>query len=96
MNKAIILKTLKEYKTLNQNRYGIKSIGVFGSYSRNEENENSDIDIVIETKTPDLFQLVHIKEELELLLKTKVDLIRKRGNMNPILMKRINTDASYV
>jgi len=94
MNKSTILKTLKEYKTLNQNRYGIKSIGVFGSYSRNEENENSDI--VIETKTPDLFQLVHIKEELELLFKTKVDLIRKRSNMNPILMKRINTDASYV
>lgn len=96
MDKVKILATLKEYKAENQKRYGIKSLGIFGSYSRNEENENSDIDVVIETKTPDMFQLVHIKEELELLFKKKVDLIRKRKNMNSVLLKRINSDTSYV
>jgi uncharacterized protein len=96
MNKTEIKEILKNYKASNEKKYGIKSLGFFGSYSRNEETENSDIDIIIETKTPDLFQLVHIKEELEKLFETKVDIVRQRNNMNPILLNRINSDASYV
>ena len=94
--KTEILKKLKSYKSINAKRYGIITIGVFGSYSRNEGNNDSDVDIVIKTKTPDLFQLVHIKDDLEKIFKTKVDVIRYRKNMNPYLLKQIDLDTIYV
>ena len=94
--KTEILKKLKIFKSTNEEKYGIVTIGVFGSYSRNEEKEGSDVDIVVKTKTPDLFQIVHIKDDLEKIFNTKVDVIRYRKNMNPYLLKQIDADAIYV
>ena len=94
--KTEILKKLKIFKSTNEEKYGILTIGVFGSYSRNEEKEGSDVDIVVKTKTPDLFQIVHIKDDLEKIFNTKVDVIRYRKNMNPYLLKQIDADAIYV
>ena len=31
-------------------KYGINKIGLFGSYAKNQENENSDIDVLVEFK----------------------------------------------
>jgi uncharacterized protein len=45
-NKEYILNTIKSNET-EIFRYGIKSIGLFGSYARDEQTENSDIDILI-------------------------------------------------
>jgi predicted nucleotidyltransferase len=90
------LKTLQRFKTENGSEYGIVSLGVFGSLARDEANEKSDVDVVIETKGADLFQLVHLKEQLETLLNAHVDIVRKRQNMNPFLIKRIERDVVYV
>ncbi|MCI5165882.1 MAG: hypothetical protein D3903_07260 [Candidatus Electrothrix sp. GM3_4] len=61
-----------------------------------QATEKSDIDVVIETAYPDLYTLVHIKEELEALFNKPVALIRNRENMNPYLKKRLKKDARYV
>jgi predicted nucleotidyltransferase len=96
MTRSEIMHILKQYKDENAERYGINNIGIFGSYSRDLATDESDIDIVIETQEPDMYQLVHIKEELEQLFKKSVDIIRKREKMNPFLKKRIEKDAQYV
>lgn len=96
MSRSEILKLLKAYKIENAAKYGIKNIGIFGSYARDLAAENSDIDIVIETQEPDLYILVHIKEELEKLFNKPVDIVRNREKMNPFLKKRIEKDAQYV
>jgi predicted nucleotidyltransferase len=96
MNHLKILEILANYKKENSKKYGINSIGIFGSYSTGKATDTSDIDVVIETTYPDLYTLVHIKEELEELFKKPVDLIRNRKNMNPYLKKRIERDARYV
>lgn len=96
MTRSEILGILKKYKIENSGKYGISNIGIFGSYSRNEGNFESDIDIIIETKEPDLFKLVHIKDELEKLLNRTIDIVRKQENMNPYLKKHIEKDAVYV
>lgn len=69
---------------------------MFGSYARDEINEFSDIDIVVELSVPDIFTLVHIKSDLEGMFHKPVDIIRKRNKMNPYLKKRIDRDAIYV
>ncbi len=65
MNKSKLLKELKAFKQLHGMKYGIISLGLFGSFVRNEASEYSDVDIVVTTQTPDLFNLVHIKGDLE-------------------------------
>ena len=96
MNRDYILNLLAQYKQNNLDKYGIESIGVFGSVARGEAKESSDVDICIQTKTPDMFMLVHIKEELQNLFHKSVDIVRLRNRMNPYLKKRIDKEAIYV
>ncbi|MBI9037262.1 MAG: nucleotidyltransferase family protein [Bacteroidales bacterium] len=96
MTRSEILKILKKYKNENAEKYGINNIGLFGSYSKDEGRHESDIDIIIETTEPDLFKLVHIKDELEKLLHKTIDIVRNREKMNPYLKKHIEKDAIYV
>lgn len=96
MTRSEILKILKKYKNENSKKYGINNLGIFGSYSKDLTTEDSDIDIIIEINEPDIYKLVHIKEELEKLFNKSVDIVRKREKMNPYLKKRIEKDAQYV
>ena len=96
MGKHELLKILENYKKNNAKKYGILELGVFGSAARNEMTINSDIDIVIKTETPDPFQIIHIKEDLENIFNRPVDIVRYRRSMNLLLQRRINQDAVYV
>ncbi len=96
MNRSDLLNTLEEFKRVDGDRYGILSIGLFGSFARDHASEFSDADIVVKTKTPDPFIMVHIKEDLEEQLRIPVDLIRLRERMNPFLRRRIEKEVVYV
>jgi predicted nucleotidyltransferase len=96
MNKTNILDYLKEHYAEFKEKYHIEQIGLFGSYARDEATKDSDIDICIKTEHTDLFDLVHLKEDLKNLFHTNVDIIRVRKKMNPYLKKRIDKEAIYV
>ena len=96
MNKREILDILKQYKEANRKKYGLQTLGVFGSYARSEETAMSDVDIVLQTETPNMFNVIHIKNDLEKQLNLPVDIVRLRKNMNPLLRQRIDQEAFYV
>ncbi len=96
MSRSEIVRILKEFKKNYASEYGILLIGVFGSVARDEATDKSDVDIVVKTQTANPFNLVHIKEYLELQLNKHVDIVRLRDNMNPFLMKRLEKEAIYV
>ena len=96
ISKKQALIRLQGFKETNGSKYGIVSLGVFGSLARNQASENSDVDVVVETLNADAFQMVHLKDELKNLLNAEVDIVRKRPTMNPFLKKRIEQDAVYV
>ena len=96
MNNSEILKTLGTYKEHAAGRYGITRLGIFGSYAKGKETEKSDVDIIVDLESPDIFYMVHIKEELEEVLGLSVDIVRNRDKMNPFLKKNIEKDAIYV
>ncbi|MEA3369937.1 MAG: nucleotidyltransferase domain-containing protein [Campylobacterota bacterium] len=96
INRDEILNILRNYKKNNINKYDIVELGLFGSVARNQASTNSDIDICIKTKTPDMFVLVHIKDELQKLLSNSIDLVRIRDKMNPYLKRRIDNETIYV
>ena len=61
-------------------RYGVTSLGLFGSYVRGEEREGSDLDLLVEfADTPDLLEFVALGRDLSELLGVKVDLVMKRA-----------------
>ncbi len=95
-NRETILQELRKVKPDLEKRYGVTKIGIFGSMARNEIREDSDVDVVLEMREPDLFYMVHIKEDLEKRLKMPVDVIRYRKMMNSRLKARIDREAVYV
>lgn len=71
---------IKEIAVPILKKAGIRRAGLFGSAARGEMHETSDIDILIEpAQTISLFDLVHIKNELEDALLRKVDVVIYRS-----------------
>ena len=58
--------------------------------------EQSDIDVVVELETQDLFDLIAIKLDLEEQLSQQVDIVSYRDKMNNFLKLRIEKEAVYV
>jgi len=96
MNRDEIILSLKRFKEMNQNKYNIIRIGLFGSSARDSMREQSDIDVVVELKTQDLFDLIGIKLDLEEQLSQQVDIVSYREKMNEFLKRRIDNEAVYV
>lgn len=90
-----VLKTLSAFNRSRAGEFGVIRIGVFGSAARDNMRLDSDIDFVVELERPDLLLLVGIKQELEDLFGRKVDMVRYRERMNPLLKKRIDQEAVY-
>lgn len=90
------LKLLKEYKQKRGMLYGISRIGIFGSVARGEQTEDSDVDVCVDLEVPNLFSLVHIKEELQQLFGCEVDVVRFRQNMDALLKHDIMEEGIYV
>lgn len=76
-------------------KYGLSTIAVFGSYSRGQQNEKSDIDILVDFYKPVGIEFIDLANELELLLKIKVDLVSKKG-VKPQYLSHIEEELSYV
>lgn len=75
--------------------YHPKKIGLFGSVVRNEENDDSDIDILFSLYKPiGLFTLSKIHFELEEKLHKKVDLISENG-LNKFIKEKVLREVKY-
>ena len=88
---SLIASHAEELKTL----FGVKSLRIFGSVSRNEQNDGSDIDVCVDME-PKMYMMVRLKRFLEDLLQCSVDVVRIHKHMNPFLLEEINKDGIYV
>lgn len=80
LSKKEILDFLKKNQKLLKKEFHLKEIGLFGSFVRKEQNENSDIDILVDfEENADLFDLSGLGIFIEEKLQHKVDIIPKRA-----------------
>lgn len=94
-NKHIIT-ILQEAKPLLQKSYGFTSLALFGSYSRNTAIAGkSDIDVMVEFSEPIGIRFIDLADELEEILKHKVDLVSRKA-IKPKYFKVIEQDLIYV
>jgi len=93
--KADIQETLSRHKSRLFRDYPIKSMAIFGSYTRKQQNEDSDLDILIDCSPTIGIRFVDLAEELEEITGLKVDLVSKNGIKDKYL-KSIDSDLTYV
>jgi predicted nucleotidyltransferase len=75
-----IKKKLSAQKSELRHKYRVKEIGIFGSYARAVQKENSDIDIMVAfEKIPGLLKFIELENHLSDLLGIDVDLVRKEA-----------------
>ena len=76
-----IMKVLKDHKEELKRDFSVKKIGIFGSYTREEQTPESDIDIYVEFDIKNLTfdKYLELIDYLEKLLGRKIDLITKYG-----------------
>ena len=88
MHARNIIQTLeRELETL-KSRFGVKSLGLFGSIARGDASADSDVDILVEFEAPSFDHYMELKFYLEELLGRSVDLVLK-GSLKPALRDRI-------
>ena len=95
--KENIMSTIKSSER-EISRYGIKSIGLFGSYARDEQSENSDIDILIdfEPDKENFDNYMAVYDIIEKLFKNqRVEIVTKNG-LSPYIGPAILKEVLYV
>jgi hypothetical protein len=97
LNRIEILNFLKENKELFQNKYGIQRMGLFGSYARGEQTDQSDVDIIIDMDlgTENIFdKRMQLKDELKKHFSKDVDVCHERA-IKPVFKDLVFKDAIY-
>ena len=83
---------LKKLKPMLNKEYHVERIGYFGSYSRNEQNKDSDIDILVYFRKPLGWEFFDLQELLEKELELKVDLVSEKAlkkQLRQIILKSV-------
>lgn len=96
LNTDSILSMLKVYYICNFNRLGIERIGLFGSFARGEAGADSDIDIIISLKKPNLFLYSQIADNLETVFGRRVDLVSAKAHHTEKFKEQLEKEAIYV
>lgn len=84
-----VFENLRSHMPELKQHYHVKSLGVFGSWTRGEQGKGSDLDLLVEfDEPPGLFGFVELEEHLSSLLGVKVDLVTKNA-LKPRIGRRI-------
>ena len=73
---------LELLKPLLKDKFQVETIGIFGSYSQGQQQQKSDVDLLVTFSEPndiDLLDFIALKQFLSRKLKTKVDLVEKKS-----------------
>ena len=90
-----ILGTLKDLLPYLEDNFSVKIIGLFGSYAREEQTDTSDVDMLVEFKSPvGFFKYIELEDYLSDKLEVKVDLVTPDA-LKPLIKQDIIGDAVY-
>lgn len=96
MNRESIISVLRANRRYLQIEFGVVDIALFGSYSRQTENLNSDIDIYVELNEPTFNKYIGLSIFLEKALSAKVDIVRKGPHLSQQFLQSIQKEIIHV
>jgi len=95
MNKNDILEKLSQEREYIKNKFEVEKIGLFGSYAKDIQTENSDIDIYVEFKNKTFKNISGLWVYLEELYNKKVDLLHKHKQSKGAIFDSIQKEVIY-
>lgn len=90
-----IIQKLTSLKPLLHQKYPLAKLAIFGSYARNEANENSDVDVLVELNGKFGIQFVDLADEIESCIGIITDVIT-RNSLKSNYFDNIKVDLIYV
>lgn len=93
MTREKVINVLRKELPYLLSKYGVKRIGLFGSYAKGASSEASDIDILVEFQKPIGLKFIELAEYLERLLGTKVDILTPTG-IEAIRVEKVARDIT--
>lgn len=89
------IKVLRELKPELKKEFKVLRIGIFGSFVRNEQKKDSDIDIIVEFSEPIGLKFIDLIEFIEKKLGKKIDLVSSEG-ISPYIKPYIEEEIVYI
>ena len=87
---------LLEVKSRLQDYYRVATLGIFGSYARTEQHQNSDVDLLIDyVKAPSLIKVIELRDYLSDRLNIKVDVVTVNG-LRADIKEQVLSDVIYL
>lgn len=96
LNKDIILQKLRAVKPDLQEKYNLTELALFGSYARDEQTAQSDIDIMVEISPLNFRDYSYVCHSLEELFQRTTIHLARRGGIKTEDFKCIEPDLLYV
>ncbi|MBX3012329.1 MAG: nucleotidyltransferase family protein [Caldilineaceae bacterium] len=99
LTRETVIQQLREHYPYLTAEYGVKRIGLFGSFARGTANETSDIDVLVEFQSPVGFKFIELIAYLEQLFEREVDVLTPaglQGIRSPNVAHRIAEGILYV
>ena len=91
-----VIRRLRNINLQLNRDFGVSKIGIFGSYARNEQGRESDIDVLVEFDRPvNLFEFSRLKSYLTDQLGIRVDLVTP-GALKPLIKDQILRSISFI
>lgn len=93
---AEVLQVLTQQKPLLLETYRLTRLGIFGSYARGEQTDESDIDVLVDyEKAPTLWRLIELRDYLSELFAIKVDVVTRNG-LKARIRERVLAEVIYL
>ena len=95
MNSSLFTQLKKDSERINKiaAKFGAKSIRLFGSVVRGEDQQKSDIDLLVDfDESASLFDLINLKLELEDIYKRKIDIVTT-NSLHPAIASQVMYEA---
>lgn len=94
--KEEVLRILSNEFSYLHESYGVGKIGLFGSYSRDEQNAGSDVDLLVQFDRPiGFFRFIAVEDYLKDKLRERVELVTEDA-LKPVIKPRIMQECVYV
>ena len=95
MTSSEIIQKLRSELPIMRQQFGVDEIGLFGSYARNEQNEESDIDVLVKFRQPELKALIGLLEFLEKKFSKKIDIVTDGKQLSDRFRKMVKSEIIY-
>ena len=96
MSKEELKEKISNQLPVLKDKYHVKKLGIFGSVARGQENNSSDVDIIVDFESPiGFFDFIRLENFLSEVLQKKVDLV-SRNAVKPAIKDEVIKETIYV